>query len=58
MQLTLHRVVPIFNIKSLLLSFLNDPLPMRKENVTPDYDIFTGQATSPITTEKGGNKII
>ncbi len=58
MQPTLHCIpladgsvatVPIFNIKSLLLSFLNDPLCMRKENFAPDYDIFTGQATSPIT---------
>jgi hypothetical protein len=58
MQPTLHCVpladgsvatVPIFNIKSMLLSILNDPLRMRKENFAPDYDIFTGQAMSPIT---------
>ncbi len=58
MQPTLHHVplvdgavatVPIFNVKSLLLSFLNDPLCMRKEIFAPDYDIFTGLATSPIT---------
>ncbi len=51
MQPILHRVpladgsvatVTIFNVKSLLLSFLNDPLHMRKENFAPDYDIFTG----------------
>jgi hypothetical protein len=58
MQQTLHHVplvdgsvatVPIFNVKPLLFSFLNDPLHMRKENFAPDYDIFTGRATSPIT---------
>ena len=55
MQPILHRVpladgsvatVPIFNDESLLLSFLNDSLCMRKEKFAPDYDIFTGQATS------------
>ncbi len=58
MQPTLHCIpladgsvatVSIFNIKSLLLSFLNDSLHMRKENFAPDDDIFTGRATSPIT---------
>ncbi len=58
MQPTLHCVpfadgsvvtVPIFNIKSLLLSFLNDPLRIRKENFAPDYDIMTGRAISSIT---------
>jgi hypothetical protein len=42
-------IVQIFNVKSLLLSFLNDPLRTRKENFAPDYDIFTGRAMSPIT---------
>jgi hypothetical protein len=58
MQPILHRIpladgsvatVPLINVKSLLLSFLNDPLHMRKENFAPGYDIFTGRATSPIT---------
>jgi hypothetical protein len=58
MQSTLHCIpladgsvatVPTFSIKSLLLSFLNDPLHMRKDIFAPDYDIFTGQATSSIT---------
>jgi hypothetical protein len=58
MQPTLHRIpladgsvatVPIFMIESLLLSLLNDPLHMMKENFAPDYDIFTGWATSSIT---------
>ncbi len=58
MQPTSHHIpiadgtvstVPICNIKSLLHSFLNDPLHMRKENFAPDFDIFTGWARSPIT---------
>jgi hypothetical protein len=38
-----------YKVKSMRLSFLNEPLHMRKENFAPDYDIFTGQATTPIT---------
>jgi hypothetical protein len=34
--------VPIFNVKSLLLSYFNDPLHMRKEKYAPDYVIYTG----------------
>ena len=51
---TLHNValsdgsvatVPIFDVKEILLSFLNDPSRMRKENLAPDYDPFTGKST-------------
>ncbi len=31
--------VPIFNVKDLLIAFLNDPLRMRQENFTSNYDI-------------------
>jgi hypothetical protein len=47
---TLHSVpltdgsvatVPIFDVKALLIAFLNDPLRMRQENFASNYDIFT-----------------
>ncbi len=37
---------PIFNVKSTLLAFLNDPTKMRPENFASNYDIFTGKSTS------------
>jgi len=51
---TLHNValsdgsvatVPIFDVKETLLSFLNDPVRMRKDNFAPNYDPFTGTST-------------
>ena len=51
---TLHNValsdgsvatVPIFDVKEILLSFLNDPGRMRKENLAPNYDPFTSKST-------------
>ena len=56
---TLHSVpltdgfvatVPIFDVKALLIAFLNDPLRMRQENFASNYDIFTGKAKSPTST--------
>ena len=41
--------VPIFDVKALLLAFLNDPLRMRKDNFASNYDIFTGKPTVPCT---------
>jgi hypothetical protein len=50
---TLHSVpltdrsvttVPIFDVKALLIAFLNDPMRMRQENFVSNYDIFTGKA--------------
>ncbi len=47
---TLHSVpltdgsvvtVPIFNVKALLIAFLNDPLRMCQNNFASNYDIFT-----------------
>ncbi len=35
--------VPIFEVKALLIAFLNDPLRMRQENFASNYDIFTGR---------------
>jgi hypothetical protein len=42
--------VPIFNVKALLIAFLNDPLRMRQEIFASNYDIFTGKAKSPTST--------
>ncbi len=39
--------VPIFDVKALLIAFLNDPLRMRQENFASNYDIFTGKAKLP-----------
>jgi hypothetical protein len=41
---------PIFDVKALLVEFLNDPLRMRQENFASNYDIFTGKAKLPTST--------
>ena len=55
---TLHHVllsdntkatVPIYDVKALLLSFLNDPNRMKNENFAANYDIFSGKPTSTVT---------
>ncbi len=35
---------PIFDVKALLIAFLNDPLRMRQENFASNYDMFTWKA--------------
>ena len=42
--------VPIFDVKALLIAFLNDPLRMRQENYASYYDIFTGKMKLPTST--------
>jgi hypothetical protein len=42
--------VPIFDVKALLIAFLNDPLRMCQENVASNYDIFTGKGKLPTST--------
>jgi hypothetical protein len=42
--------VPIFDVKALLIAFLNDPLKMHQENFASNYDIFTGTAKLPTST--------
>jgi hypothetical protein len=42
--------VPIFDVKALLIAFLNDPLRMHQENFASNYDIFTGKAKLPTST--------
>jgi hypothetical protein len=56
---TLHSVpltdgsvatVPTFNVKALLIAFLNDPLRMHQKNFASNYQIFTGKAKLPTST--------
>ncbi len=56
---TLHSVpvtdrsvatVSIFDVKALLIAFLNDPLRIFQENFAFNYDIFTGKAKLPTST--------
>ncbi len=56
---TLHSVsltdgfvatVPIYDVKVLLIAFLNDPLRMCQENFASNYDIFTWKAKLPTST--------
>ena len=42
--------VPIFDVKALLIAFLNDPMRMRQENFASNYDIFTGKVKLPTPT--------
>ncbi len=42
--------VPIFDVRALLIAFLNDPLRMRQEKFASNYEIFTGKAKSPTST--------
>ncbi len=41
---------PIFDVKALLITFLNDPLRMRQENFASNYDIFTEKEKSSTST--------
>ncbi len=59
LKLILHSVpltdgsvatVPIFDVKALLIAFLNDPFLMRQDNFASNYDIFTGKAKSLTST--------
>ena len=56
---TLHSVplsdgtvatMTIFDVKALLIAFLNNPLKMRDENFASNYDIFSGKAKIPTST--------
>ncbi len=42
--------VPVFDVKALLIAFLNDPLRMHQENFASSYDVFTGKAKLPTST--------
>jgi hypothetical protein len=56
---TLHSVplsngtvatMTIFDMKALLIAFLNNPLKMREENFASNCDIFSGKAKIPTST--------
>ncbi len=56
---TLHSVpftygsvatVPSFDVKALLIAFLNDPLRVHQENFVSNYDIFKEKAKMPTST--------
>jgi hypothetical protein len=42
--------VPVFDVKALLIAFLNDPLKMRNENFASKYNVFAGKAKLPMST--------
>ena len=44
-----EAVVPSFDVKTMLLSILNDPTRMRWENIASNYDPFTGRPINPVT---------
>ena len=37
----------VFDVKARLISFLNNPYKIRKENFASNYDIFTGKTKNP-----------
>ncbi len=39
--------VPVFHVKSIILSLLQDPQRMKHDNFASGYDVFTGHATRP-----------
>jgi hypothetical protein len=56
---TLHSVplsdgsvttVPIFDVKTKLIAFLNDPLQMHNENFASNYNVFTGKKKQTSST--------
>jgi hypothetical protein len=42
--------IPIFDVIAILITFLYDPLQMRKENFASTYDIFMGKSKFPTST--------
>jgi hypothetical protein len=42
--------VPVFDVKALLIAYLNDPLRVRQENFASNYDIFTGKVKLQTST--------
>ena len=37
----------VFDVKALLIAFLNNLYKMREENFASNYDIFTGKTKNP-----------
>ena len=42
-------VVPTFDVKTMLLSILNDKSKMKSENIASNYNLFTGKAINEMT---------
>jgi hypothetical protein len=42
--------IPTFDVKALLIAFLNDLLQMHDKNFASNFDIFTGKAKLPTST--------
>ena len=42
-------VVPTFDVKTMLLSILNDKTKMKMENIASNYDLFTGRPINEVT---------
>ena len=40
----------VFDVKALIIAFLNDLLKMKQDNFASNYDIFTGKAKTPTST--------
>ena len=48
-----EAVVPTFDVKTMLLSLLNDNSKMIVENIVPNYNLFTGKPIDPSNTNIG-----
>ena len=48
-----EAVVPTFDVKTMLLSLLNDNSKMIVENIAPNYNLFTGKPIDPSNTNIG-----
>jgi len=46
---TLLTSVAVFDLRAQVLSILHNNQLMKPHNFAPDYDIFTGKPTAPIT---------
>ena len=46
---TLLTSVVVFDLRAQVLSILHNNQLMQPKNFAPDYDIFTGKPTSPVT---------
>ena len=48
-----EAVVPTFDVKTMLLSLLNDNSKIIVENIAPNYNLFTGKPIDPSNTDIG-----
>ena len=50
-----EAVVPTLDVKTMLLSLLNDNSKMIVENIAPNYTLFIGKPIDPSNTNIGGS---